>query len=207
MQKAFEFSEQHVHKGIKVIAAFLSDDAEHVGALMAKHGWPCQATLVSGGLTHPMVRRLGILSADRVPNIVMLRPDGIIAWKLSGLVHPQVRSEGVGETLHVITRAMKNNIERYEIERSVAILEQGNHNEAVRLFSGPFPPPERPNPDGWTAPRFHGRAFAHMELKNWEAALADLDSAIKAHEWHFNRKDPCVCRACFCGIGGGNSTR
>jgi hypothetical protein len=30
-------------------------------------------------------------------------------------------------------------------------------------------------------------------LKNWQAALADLDSAIKVHEWDFNQKQPCVC--------------
>ncbi len=193
MQHAFGFAEQHVSNEIKVIAAFLSDDAERVKSLMEKHPWPCQAVMVPGGITNPLVRRLGILSADRVPNVILLRPDGTILWKLSGLVHPQVRSEGVGETLHVISRAMKHNIDRYEIERSIAVLEQGDYTEAVRLFSGPFPIPERPSPDGWTPPRFHGRAFAHIALKNWEAALADLDSAILMHEWDYNQKAPCVC--------------
>lgn len=193
MQYAFDLAGQHVHKEIKVVAAFLSDDADRVRALMEKHGWPCQAVRVPGGLTHPLVRRLGVLSADRVPNIFLLRPDGTIAWRLSGLVHPQVRSEGIGETLHVISGAMKDNIARYEIERSVALLEQGDYGQAVRLFSGPFPPPERPDPDGWTAPRFHGRAFAQMQLQNREAALADLDAAIEAHEWYFNSRKPCVC--------------
>ena len=32
-----------------------------------------------------------------------------------------------------------------------------------------------------------------MQLKNWEAALVDLDVAIMAHEWFFNCKKPCVC--------------
>ena len=193
MQHAFQYAEQHVHQEIKVIAAFLGDDVARVDALVARHGWPCQAVLVPGGLTNPLVRRLGVLSADRVPNIVLLRPDGTIVWKLSGLVHPQVKSEGIGETLHVINRAMRHNIDRYEIERSIVALEKGDHKAAVRLFSGPFPPPERPSPDGWTAPRFHGRAVAHIELKNWEAALADLDAAIGAHQWELNRKRPCVC--------------
>ena len=118
-----------------------------------------------------LVRRLGVLSADRVPNIVLLRPDGTIVWKLSGIVHPQLRAEG-GETLHVISRALKTQIDRYEIERSIAKLEEGNHEEAERLFSGPFKPPARPNPNGWTAPRFHGRALARIKLKRWDAALA-----------------------------------
>ena len=193
MQQAFGFAGQHVHKEIKVIAAFLSDDTDAIKALMQKHAWPCQVVTVPSGLTNLLVRRLGVLSADRVPNIVLLRPDGTIVWKLSGLVHPQVRSEGVGETLGVISRALKTQIDRYEIERSIAELELGKHDEAARLFSGPFPPPERPSPDGWTAPRFHGRALARIQLKRWEPALADLDAAIKAHESVFNRKNPCVC--------------
>ena len=193
MQHAFQLAERHVHKELNVIAAFLSDDVDRIKALMQKHAWPCKVVAVPGGITNPLVRRLGVISADRVPNIVLLRPDGTIVWKLSGLVHPQLRSEGIGETLGVISRALKTQIDRYETERSVAKLEQGDYEEAARLFSGPFPPPERPNPDGWTALRFHGRALARIQLKSWEAALADLDAAIEAHQWVFNRKNPCMC--------------
>jgi hypothetical protein len=31
-------------------------------------------------------------------------------------------------------------------------------------------------------------------LKNWEAALADIDAAIEAHQWVFNAKKRCVCQ-------------
>jgi len=193
MQRAFELAEQHVHNEIKVIAAYLSEDPARVQALVDKHRWPCQAVMVPGGLRSPLVRRLGILSADRVPNIVLLRPDGTIAWRLSGIVHPQLRSEGIGELLHVIARAMKAHIVAFEMERSLRAFEKGELQEAVRLFSGPFPSPERPNPDEWTAPRLHGRALAHMRLQNREAALVDLDAAIEAHQWYYNAKKPCVC--------------
>ena len=192
MQHAFQFAEEHVHKEIKVIAAFLSDDLDRIKALMKKHAWPCEIAIVPGGIRNPLVRRLGVLSADRVPNIVLLRPDGTIVWKLSGIVHPQLRAEGP-ETLHAISRALKTQIDRYEIERSIAKFEEGNHGEAERLFSGPFKPPARPNPNGWTAPRFHGRALARIKLKRWDAALADIDAAIEAHQWVHNRKNPCAC--------------
>ncbi|NNM29785.1 MAG: hypothetical protein HKO57_09690 [Akkermansiaceae bacterium] len=194
MQHAFEFADQHVHQGLQVIPVFLSEDRARVQALVEKHQWPGQAVTVPGGLGNPLVRRLGILSADRVPNVVLLCPDGSVAWKLSGLVHPQVRSEGIGETLHVISRAMKTNIDRFEMENSLGALENGDLDEAIRLFSGPFPTPERPSADGWTAPRLHGRAIAHMGLKNWDAALADLDAAIEAHQWAFNSRKPCPCQ-------------
>jgi hypothetical protein len=113
MQRAFELADEDPGK-IKVIAAFLTDDKERVQSLIKKNEWPCQAVIVPSGLTNPLVRRLGILSADRVPNIALMRPDGTIVWTLSGIVHPQVRSEGEGEWQYGIQLGMKSNIERYE---------------------------------------------------------------------------------------------
>jgi len=112
MQRAFELADEHSGK-VKVIAAFLADDAKRVQSLMKKNKWPCQTVIVPGGLTNPLVRRLGILSADRVPNIALMRPDGTIVWTLSGIVHPQIRSEGEGEWQYGIQLGMKSNIERY----------------------------------------------------------------------------------------------
>ena len=194
MQNAFQLADQHINKNIKVIAVFLSDDADRVKALMKKHKWPCQAVMVPGGLKNPLVRRLGILSADRVPNVAMLRADGTIAWTLSGLVHPQVKSEGDGELMTVLSRGIISNINSCEMETSLKALKNGKFTEAAGLFSGPFPPPKKFNPDGWTAPRFYGRAVANMGLKKWDAALVDIDTAIEAHQWVFNRKMPCTCQ-------------
>ena len=157
MQQAFTLAEEHVSAGLQVVAVFLSDDAQRVKALMDENQWPCEAVLVSGGLSHPVVQRLGILSADRVPNPVLLRPDGSIAWQLSGLVHPQLRSEGQGELVGVITRGIKSNIEKLAMEHALATLAKGDHEQAMSLFSGPFPFPEKLY-GNWYAPRLHGRA-------------------------------------------------
>ncbi len=194
MQNAFKLAGEHVRKELKVVAVFLSDDAGRVKSLMKKHKWTCQAVLLPGGLKNPLVRRLGILSADRAANIVLLRGDGTIAWKLSGVVHPQVRSEGVGELVHVITYGMKANINSCEVEGSVKALKKGDFEVAVRRFSGPFPQPKKPSPDGWTATRLYGRAVANMGLKKGDAALADIDAAVEAHQWVFNRNMPCSCK-------------
>jgi len=113
MQQAFQLADQDVTKGIKVIAAFLSDDKDRVEALMKKNEWPCQAVMVPGGLKNPIVRQLGIVSADRTPHIFLLRPDGTVAWSLSGIIHPQHKSEGLGEFMNTVSRAMKLNIEQY----------------------------------------------------------------------------------------------
>ena len=113
MQTAFQFVDQYADKGLQVIAAFLSDDTERVQALMTKIDWPCQALMVPGGLSNPLVQRLGILSADRAPNAVLLQPDGKILWKLSGIQHPQLIVE-IGEQRYVMEIGMKANIERFQ---------------------------------------------------------------------------------------------
>jgi hypothetical protein len=113
MQRTFALVDEHASK-IKVIAAFLTDDEKQVQSLMKVNDWPCQTVIAPGGLTNPLVNRLGILSADRVPNIVLLRPDGKVVWTLSGIVHPQVRSEGEGALQYGIQLGMKSNIERHD---------------------------------------------------------------------------------------------
>jgi hypothetical protein len=109
MQHVFQLVEQD--EELRLIAVFLSEDPERIEALMKNpHPWPCQVVMAPGGLRHPLVRRLGILSADRVPNMALLRRDGTIAWTQSGTVHPQHRCEG-GELAHSLMKALEINID------------------------------------------------------------------------------------------------
>ena len=187
MAFALERAELHIHKEVKVIAAFLCDDADRVRDLMAKNGWPCQAAMVPGGLHNPLVRQLGILSADRIPNVFLLRRDGTIAWHTSGFY---CKSD-YGYPF-AIWLAMKLHIEVCDAEYACRALADGDFEKAKRVFSGPFLP-EKDERYQWRGPRLHGRALARMGLKNWEGALADIDGAIEAHLLGFNHaKDrPC----------------
>jgi hypothetical protein len=94
----------------------------------------------------------------------------------------------------VINRGIISNINVVEMEASIKAMKKDDFQGAVGLFSGPFPQPKKPNPDGWTATRLYGRAVANMGLKKWDAALADIDAAVEAHQWVFNRKMPCMCQ-------------
>ncbi|MBT7700646.1 MAG: hypothetical protein HN700_10155 [Verrucomicrobia bacterium] len=108
MQRVFQLAEKN--EDIGLVAVFLSEDPERIKALMKNpHPWPCQVVMAPGGLRHPLVRRLGVLSPDRVPNMVLLNRDGTIAWTQSGIVHPQHRCE-VGELPHSIIKALEVNI-------------------------------------------------------------------------------------------------
>ncbi|MFM1558882.1 MAG: TlpA family protein disulfide reductase [Roseibacillus sp.] len=187
MGYAFEFAERHIHQEVEVIAAFLSDDAEQVRALMEKNEWPCRAALVPGGLNNPMVRQLGILSADRIPNVFLLRRDGTIAWHTSGFSY----KSDFGYPF-AIRLAMKVHIEVCDTELAYQSLGRGDFEKAKSVFSGPFLP-EKDERYGWRAPRFHGRALANMGLKDWEAALADIDEAIEAHRKDFDHAKEHTC--------------
>ena len=189
MAFALERAKLHIHQEVEVIAAFLCDDAERVRGLMAKNGWPCQAAMVPGGLHNPLVRQLGILSADRIPNVFLLRRDGTIAWHTSGF---NCKSD-YGYPF-AIWLAMKLHIEVCDAEFAYQALAEGDFKKAKRVFSGPFPP-EKDERYQWHGPRSHGRALANIGLKDWAAALADIDAAIEAHQKGFGHRPDSPCES------------
>jgi len=187
LQFASDLADGHIHKEVNVVAAFVSDDVDRIKTLVQKNAWTCQVAMVPGGLKNPMVRQLGILSADRVANVFLIRRDGTIAWQTSGLKYKCAFSHAFSVFL-----GMTVQIELCEIARAYKALERGEYQKAARIFTGPFPT-KQDERFGWTAPRFHGRALANMGLKNWKAALVDIDTAIAAHKQEYNhiKKHPC----------------
>jgi len=184
---ALNLAERHINKELNLVAAFLCDDPNKVQTMMKVEEWKCQAAMVPGGLANPMVQRLGILSADHIPNVFLLRRDGTIEWQTSGLKYKAEYG-----TEFAIYLAMKVHTEVCEVQTGYEALRQGDFERAASVFSGPFLP-EGDERYQWAGPRFHGLALAHMGLKQWDKALADIDAAIAAHQKAFDdaKNGPC----------------
>ena len=173
--QASQLANNHLYKELNLVIAFLSDDPDRIKALVKKHGWTCQIAMVPGGVKNPLTRQLGILSADHMANIFLLRRDGTIAWHTSGLEHQGAFSHSYSAFL-----GMGLQIELCDIALAYKSLEQGDFKKSAHLFAGPFPK-KKDERFRWSGPRFHGRALANMKLKQWDTALEDIDKAIADH--------------------------
>ena len=80
--------------------------------------------MVPGGLKTPLVRQLGILSADRLANIFLLRRDGSFAWHTTGLKHKASFSHVYSTFL-----GMTVQIELCDIALAYKALEKGDYKQ------------------------------------------------------------------------------
>ena len=181
---AWKRASQHIHNDVNLVVAFLTEDTDRIKALVKKHDWKFQVATVPDTIKNPAIRQLGVVSADKIANIFLLRRDGTIAWQTTGLKHQfsfsHEFSAYLGLTVH---------IELCDIALAYKALEKGDYKEAARLFAGPFPK-KKDERFGWTAPRFHARALANMKLKQWDTALEDIDKALANHVPKSHRHDP-----------------
>jgi len=172
VRRVKDFAGQFSKQDVPVIGAFLSEDMDTVKSLIKDSGGAFRAVMAPGGLRNPLVRRLGILSADRMPNPFLLHGDGTIAWWISGLTYPVEHTSMEG----AVSASIGINIEKLKTDRAFEALEQGEFKRALLLLGERLPP--KLAADSWTADRLQGCALAHMGLNNWEAALTAIDAAL-----------------------------
>lgn len=185
MKEVNSFVKQYKSLDVNVVVVFLSDTVDTAQTLIGDETLDYQPVWLPGGLSNPLVRKLGILSADRVPNPFLLRPDGTIAWSVSGLSYKAFSSHPG----YPISIAIGNNIEKIRSDTAFEALEKGNFTLAIKEFEEYQPSPHR---DYWTADRLQGQALAYMGLEDWEEALTQIDAAIQQRKIDF-KVGMCKC--------------
>lgn len=183
IDRAKAFANTFKNHGVDAVVALLTDDIKVVKAVVPEDN-AFQVALVPGGLANPLVQKLGILSADRMPNVLLFRADGTVAWAISGLSYRfQRKQEGPDLPM---TQAIGNNIEKAKSDLGFEALERGEYKTALKQFDAFIP--QYKKGDWWFTDRTHGRALAHMGLEDWESALTTIDAAIA------QRMKPGVCK-------------
>ena len=184
MKQVSVFAGAFASRDVKAVVAFLSEDTNTVKTQAETINVECQTGMMPDGLKNPFLQKLGILEADRVPNLLLLRPDGRIAWFISGLGYKAYRGPGLAMML-----AIGSNIAKVRVDPAFEALERGEFKKALELFDGDSP--DQQTFGWWAADRFHGQALAHMGLKEWAAALTHVAAAL---DRRFADYDTGICR-------------
>jgi hypothetical protein len=172
------YAQKRTTGDLSVVAAFLDDDVRRIESLLEEKPIGCPAFIVPGGILNPAVARLGLLSEDERPNLVVLRPDGSISAILSGLAMWGRQRADI----------LQNVIEWHDEKSVTDALDRGDIEEAKRL-AFQFAPPELPEPEegknkpiiksgASSIPHLRGRIRVYMALGQWDAALADAEEVV-----------------------------
>lgn len=169
------FTQSRSLNDVQTFIAVLDDDAQKVKALIDSQPatWKsvaCPVLMVPNGLRNPLVQKLGIMSEDLRPNILVLQPDGNIA---------AVLSNQAGALPNIIT---------YHDECLVtAALEKGDLQAAKDMIFKLAPPydPNAVDSRGRKLPKptqstehLRARARVYLALKDYEKALADAEEVV-----------------------------
>lgn len=185
-QRVNDFAKMYTRQDVAAMAVWLSDERDVVRSLIADDDAGFETGILPGGLKNPIVRQFGILSADRIPNLFLLRPDGTIAWHVSGIRYQAFRSGPE----YAIGLAIGMNIEKVRSDAAFDTLAKGDFKRAIELFDAFRPADERS--DYWAADRLQGKALAYMGMEDLEAALIQIDAAIARRRNDF-KSSMCKC--------------
>ena len=173
---------------LNLLSAVLDDDANATRKVLEskKSPNPLPTLLVLGGLSHPVVQKLGVTVDGedvernrRTTNLLLLRPDGSIALALSGLTMRFMKSN-----------VIQNVIELHDEKMVDEALSRSDIDEAKRLAFAHAPVEQLPPPDSpgnWkpkkiSIPHLRSRAKVYLAMGDLDAAYADADKVYLAEK-------------------------
>jgi len=171
---------------INLLSAVLDDDVNATRKFLEsqKSPNPFPTLLVPGGLSHPVVKKMGIIVDGedvernrRTSNLLLLRPDGSIALALSGSTMRYNKAN-----------VMQNVIELHDEKMVDEALHRGDIDEAKRLSFAHAPKEQVPPPDAprsWkpkkiSIPHLRSRAKVYLVMGELESAATDAEQVYLA---------------------------
>jgi hypothetical protein len=126
--------------------------------------------------------------------MILFRPDGTLAWQVSGLDYRYAVHQGPD---YPISLGLAHNIQKVRCDVGFEALERGHYKTALKEFDAYVPPARtkhgrKGDTDFWVNDRGHGKALAYMGLKDWTSALKETDQAIAGRQSRF-RGGVCKC--------------
>jgi hypothetical protein len=181
-----KFAGERPFDDLNLLSAVLDDDANATRKFLEsqKSPNPFPTLLVPGGLSHPVVKKMGIIVDGedvernrKTTNLLLLRPDGSIALALSGLTMRFNKA-------NVIQNVIEMNDEKMVNEA----LARGDLDEAKRLAFAHAPVEQLPPPDAprnWkpkkiSIPHLRSRAKVFLAVGELESAATDAEQVYLA---------------------------
>jgi len=185
-------------KDIEMIGVFRSDDPNSVVKTMTTNKWKFNAACISDNDWSSLCRQYGIVDADRVPNILLVRPDGSIMFAMSGI-------SAEAQWHHTMARRIEVALRTFDLAMADKALAQQNYKEYAARLSTSFTPPNYRRGSWepkWDSPSVHGRklVWAYMQANDFKSALKAANDQIAAlSPKHPPRENPNIkwCRTCY----------
>ncbi len=173
LHRMMGFAAGRPNQDLEVMFATFGGDAEACRSALASDRNPveCRVLTLPGGMDHPMVQRLGLLSVERKHNLLLIRKDGRIGGVVSGLGHAG-------------SEALTNTILKQDELAVEALIEEGKLEEAKNKILALVPHYDAEAVDergrklskpNYSAAQLRARAKVYLALGEWDKALADAE--------------------------------
>ena len=190
LETVFDLAKLYNSKHLRLTTIFISDQPKQVSEIVSKYNIPGTIALAPKGYRNSGIKKLGLISADRVPSIVLLDRDNSIIWRHNGLSYRELLS-----MTNIRALSLKHHISAGLLRAGKEKLELGEYLHALAYSTRPNESDvKKPNQlHKWSASRYFGRSLTHGKIKKWEQALEDIDRAIREHQTYFNhsQSEPC----------------